>query len=90
VNKSGQFYDLQLRQLVGHIYFEKREFAKALPYLEKFVEAKEKVRREDLYELSFCYYEPRTGPKRLKGLNNWVVHRIHWRRTACTCWRMLI
>jgi TolA-binding protein len=67
VNRSGQFYDLQLRQLVGHIYFEKREFTKALPYLEKFVEAKEKVRREDLYELSFCYYEAKNWPKAIDG-----------------------
>jgi TolA-binding protein len=67
VNRSGQFYDLQLRQLVGHIYFEKREFAKALPYLERFVEGKEKVRREDLYELSFCYYEAKNWPKAIDG-----------------------
>ncbi|MES2372973.1 MAG: tetratricopeptide repeat protein [Bacteroidota bacterium] len=67
INKSGQFYDLQLRQLVGHIYFEKKEFAKALPYLEKFVNAKEKVRREDLYELSFCYYATKNLPKAIEG-----------------------
>jgi TolA-binding protein len=67
ITKQGQFYDLQLKQLVGHIYFEKREFDKALPYLEKFVEAKEKVRREDLYELSFCYYEGKNWPKAIEG-----------------------
>ncbi|MEO7531055.1 MAG: tetratricopeptide repeat protein, partial [Sediminibacterium sp.] len=67
VKKSGQFYDLQLKQLVGHIYFEKKEFAKALPYLEQFVEAKEKVRREDLYELSFCYYVAKNWPKSIDG-----------------------
>jgi TolA-binding protein len=67
ITKQGQFYDLQLKQLVGHIYFEKRQFAQALPYLEKFVEAKEKVRREDLYELSFCYYEAKNWPKSIEG-----------------------
>jgi tetratricopeptide (TPR) repeat protein len=67
VNRSGQFYDLQLKQLVGHIYFEKKEFTKALPYLEKFVEGKEKVRREDLYELSFCYYVVKNWPKAIDG-----------------------
>ena len=65
--KTGQFYDLQLNQLVGHIWFEKGEFAKALPYLEKFVAAKEKVRREDLYELSYCYYETKNWPKSIEG-----------------------
>jgi tetratricopeptide (TPR) repeat protein len=67
LQKGGQFYDLQLRQLVGHIWFEKKEFAKALPYLEKFVAGKEKVRREDLYELSFCYYEAKNWPKSIEG-----------------------
>ena len=65
--KTGQFYDLQLNQLVGHIWFEKREFANALPYLEKFVAAKEKVRREDLYELAFCYYEAKNWQKSIEG-----------------------
>ena len=67
VLRTGQYYDLQLKQLVGHIWFEKREFAKALPYLAKFVDGKEKVRREDLYELSFCYYEAKNWPKSIEG-----------------------
>ena len=67
IRKTGQFYDLQLNQLVGHIWFEKREYAKALPYLEKFVAAKEKVRREDLYELSYCYYEAKNWSKSIEG-----------------------
>ncbi len=57
LQKGGQYYDLQMRQLVGHIYFEKKNYAKALPYLEKYVSSTEKVSREDLYELSYCYYE---------------------------------
>jgi tetratricopeptide (TPR) repeat protein len=67
IRKTGQFYDLQLNQLVGHIWFEKREFAKALPYLEKFVAGKEKVRREDLYELSYCYYVAGNWTKSIEG-----------------------
>jgi TolA-binding protein len=57
LQKSGQYYDLQLRQLAGHILFEQRAYDKALPYLKKYVNASDKVRREDLYELSYCYYE---------------------------------
>ena len=30
---SDQYYDVQLRQLVGHSYFEKKNYASALPYL---------------------------------------------------------
>jgi TolA-binding protein len=67
IRKTGQYYDLQLHQLVGHIWFEKKEFAKAQPYLEKFVNAKEKVRREDLYELSFCYYVAKRWTDAIEG-----------------------
>jgi TolA-binding protein len=67
IKKGGQFYDLQLKQLVGHILFEKREFVKALPYLEEFVNGKIKVSREDLYELSFCYYETKSWNKAIDG-----------------------
>ncbi|NCI46180.1 tetratricopeptide repeat protein [Sediminibacterium soli] len=67
IRQSGNYYDLQLHQLVGHIWFEKKEFAKALPYLEKFVNAKEKVRREDLYELSYCYYVAKNWNKSIEG-----------------------
>lgn len=67
--RSGtQFYDLQLRQLVGHILFEQRNFEKALPYLEKYVNGTEKVRREDLYELSYCYYEASNWKPAIEGL----------------------
>ncbi|HRH60017.1 MAG TPA: tetratricopeptide repeat protein, partial [Chitinophagaceae bacterium] len=57
LQQGGQFYSLQLNQLVGHIYYEKKNFDKALPYLEKYISNTEKVSREDLYELSFCYYK---------------------------------
>src|SRR5689334_15773090 len=46
---SSQYYDLELKQLIGHAYFEKKEYAKALPYLEEYVGRSKKVRREDLY-----------------------------------------
>jgi len=64
---SKQYYDLQLQQLVGHILFEKRQFDRALPYLEKYVAANEMVRREDLYELSYCYYEVKNWNKSIVG-----------------------
>lgn len=67
INKGGQFYELQLKQLVGHLYFDKRQFAKAQPYLEAYVNKTEKVSREDLYELSYCYYEAGTWKKSIEG-----------------------
>lgn len=54
---KAQQYDLELKQLLGHAYFERKEYAKALPYLRDYVARSTKVRREDLYELSYAYYQ---------------------------------
>ncbi len=64
---SSQYYDLELKQLLGHAYFEKKEYAKALPYLEDYVTRSKKVRREDLYELSYCYYQAKQYNKSIDG-----------------------
>ncbi len=67
IKKGGQFYELQLKQLVGHLYFDKRQFAKAQPYLESYISKTDKVSREDLYELSYCYYEAGSWKKSIDG-----------------------
>ncbi len=54
---AAQYYELPLKQLLGHAYFEKRQFDKALPLLKEYVGRAEKVRREDVYELSYCYHQ---------------------------------
>lgn len=64
---KAQFYDLELRQLLGHAYFEKKQYAKALPYLEAYVSKSKKVRREDLYELSYSYYQANNYAKAIDG-----------------------
>jgi len=67
IKKGGQFYDLQLKQLAGQLYFDKRQFAKAQPYLEEYINKTEKVSRENLYELSYCYYEAGVWKKSIEG-----------------------
>ncbi|HEV7332943.1 MAG TPA: tetratricopeptide repeat protein [Flavisolibacter sp.] len=62
-----QFYDLELKQLLGHAYFEKKQYSKALPYLADYVNRSKKVRREDLYELSYSYYQGGNYPKAIDG-----------------------
>ena len=64
---GGQYYDLQLRQLAGKLYFDKRQFKNALPYLEEYIDKSDKVNREDLYELSYCYYESGNWTKSIEG-----------------------
>ena len=68
--KSGantQYYDLELKQLIGHAHFERKEYAMALPYLQDYVTRSKKVRREDLYELSYCYYQANQLNKAIEG-----------------------
>ncbi len=67
IKKGGQYYDLQLRQLVGHGYFEKGQFEKALPYLEQYVQQSKKITREDTYELSYSYYVAKNYNKAIEG-----------------------
>ncbi|MFN2440444.1 MAG: tetratricopeptide repeat protein, partial [Chitinophagaceae bacterium] len=43
------------------------QYAKALPYLEDYVNRSNKVRREDLYELSYAYYQASNYNKAIEG-----------------------
>lgn len=64
---KSQYYDLEMKQMIGHAYFERKEYTKALPYLEDYVSKSTKVRREDLYELSYCYYQAKQYNKAIDG-----------------------
>ena len=64
---KSQYYDLEMKQMIGHSYFERKEYDKALPYLEDYVHKTEKVRREDLYELSYAYYKANKFDKAIEG-----------------------
>ncbi|HTL07648.1 MAG TPA: tetratricopeptide repeat protein, partial [Chitinophagaceae bacterium] len=65
--KGGQVYDTQLRQLIGHAYFEKGDYAKAQPYLEHYAGSSQKIRREDTYELAYTYYQTGNYAKAIDG-----------------------
>jgi tetratricopeptide (TPR) repeat protein len=67
LKKGSNYYDGEMNQLLGHAHFERGEFTEALPYLEAYVNKTKKVRREDLYELSYCYYQAKQYPKAIEG-----------------------
>lgn len=67
MSRGGIYYEKELKQLTGHIYFEKKNFAKALPLLEYYVNNSNKVTKENLYELSFCYYQANQLNKAIEG-----------------------
>lgn len=64
---GNQFYEVELNQLIGHAWFEKQQYAKALPYLDYYVSKSLKVRREDMYELSYCYFKTNQSAKAIQG-----------------------
>ncbi len=67
LKSANQYYELELRQLVGHAYFEKQDYTKALPYLREYVNRAKKVNREDLYELSYSQYKTGDLTRSIEG-----------------------
>ena len=65
--RGNLYYQKELNLLIGQIYFEKRNFAKALPLLQAYVNTSDKVSKEVLYELSYCYYETNMVDKAITG-----------------------
>lgn len=64
---SGQFYEVALKQLMGHLLFEKKDFSNALPYLKEYVDKQKKVDPQDLYQLSFCYFQSQDWQNAIEG-----------------------
>ena len=67
LSRGGLFYEKEMKQLLGQIYFEKKNYAKSMPLLEHYVKNSKKVSKEDLYELSYSYYETKQLTKAIEG-----------------------
>jgi TolA-binding protein len=67
LSRGVLYYEKEMKQLLGQIYFEKKNYTKALPLLEYYVNKSGKVSKEDLYELSYCYYETKQLAKAIDG-----------------------
>ncbi len=68
LNNGGTiYYAKDLKLLIGQIYYERKNFQKALPLLEQYVNNSDKVTKEVLYELSYCYYEANQLTKAIDG-----------------------
>jgi tetratricopeptide (TPR) repeat protein len=67
LSRGGLFYEKDLKMLIGQLYFERKNFAKALPLLQYYVDNSDKVTREVLYELSYCHYEAANLAKAIEG-----------------------
>jgi tetratricopeptide (TPR) repeat protein len=67
LSQNDVYYKKDLSLLMGQIYFEKKQFAKALPLLESYVKNTDKVSKEVMYELSYCYYDANQVQKAIEG-----------------------
>ncbi len=47
----------EMNQLVGQAYFEKGDYKKALPFLEKYAESSGTMREEEFYQLAYVQYQ---------------------------------
>jgi tetratricopeptide (TPR) repeat protein len=61
------YYEKEMKLLMGQLHFERKEFAKALPLLEYYVNNSDKVDKEVLYEVSYCYYQDNQLQKAING-----------------------
>ncbi len=67
LSRNDIYYRNDLNLLIGQLYFEKKEFAKALPLLKAYVDNSDKVSKEVMYELSYCYYDGNQVDKAIEG-----------------------
>ena len=67
LTQNDVYYRKDFNLLIGQIYFEKKQFAKALPLLEAYVNSSDKVSKEVMYELSYAYYDGNQVEKAIEG-----------------------
>ena len=67
LQNNGQYYTSQLAQLMGHLLFEQKQYEKALPYLANYVKSQKQVESQDLYQLSFCYFQAQQWNEAILG-----------------------
>jgi len=67
LTRNDVYYRNDINLLSGQLYFEKKEFAKALPLLQEYVNNSDKVSKEVMYELSYCYYDGNQVEKAIEG-----------------------
>lgn len=67
------FYDNELHLLAAQCLFEEQRYGDALPYFEHYYERTDKIRKEELYEMAYCYYrvdEWKNAIDKFKPLSN--------------------
>ena len=50
-------YNLELNKLIGNAWFEKGDYQRALPYLQKYNEQSAKITEKEVYQLAYTQYK---------------------------------
>lgn len=69
LNERDLRNDKEIRQLLGQAYFERSDYAKALPHLEYYAERSGKLREEEFYQLGFAQYKTGNYRKAISSFN---------------------
>ncbi|MEY4702394.1 MAG: hypothetical protein RIR96_291 [Bacteroidota bacterium] len=64
---GAAYYRKELELMNAQLYFERKQYQRALPLFESFAAKNEKITKEILYELSFCYYKNNNATEAIKG-----------------------
>jgi tetratricopeptide (TPR) repeat protein len=68
LKKAGTESKNEIRRLLGHVYYDRRQYDLALPHLEAYVGAQTKVGRDVYFELQDTYYRLKKYDKAIPGL----------------------
>lgn len=76
------YYDNELHLLVAQILFEQGKYSEALPYFEYYYQHTDRIRKEDLYELAYCYYTGKAWANAIDKFNQLTDNRDSLGQTA--------
>ena len=54
--KEKSYYDKELHMLAAQCLFEDQRYKEAKPYFEYYYEHADKIKKQDLYKIAYCYY----------------------------------
>ena len=60
--KDKSYYDNELHLLAGQCLFEDQRYKEAKPYFEYFYQHTDKIKKQDLYKIAYCYYRLNEWP----------------------------
>jgi tetratricopeptide (TPR) repeat protein len=66
--KGGSYYRKNLELMNAQLYFERNQYEKALPLFAAYADRNEKVSKDIMYQLSFCYYKTNQPREAIEGL----------------------